>query len=68
MSIGFDRRINVLDVRDANSAVTAKIPKQAGDVESATWHTTHQHNFALSTESGQVFGYDARNMSKPLFE
>lgn len=27
-----------------------------------------QHNFALSTESGQIFGYDARNMSKPLFE
>lgn len=67
MSIGFDRKINVLDVRDHESTITTKIPKSAGDVESATWHTTQQHNFALSTESGQVFGYDARNISKPLF-
>jgi len=27
LSIGFDRRINVFDVRDENSTVTAKISK-----------------------------------------
>ena len=67
LTAGFDSRINVLDVRDQASLVKTKIPKSAMDVEQANWHPTMEHNFAVSTESGLVLGYDSRNMSDPVF-
>ena len=68
LSGGFDRVLNVLDVRDDKSAVRTKIPKSAGDLESASWHSIYEHNFAVSTESGKIFGYDTRKLDSPLFE
>lgn len=68
LTVGFDKRINTVDVRDANSFARGTLPKQAGDVESATWHPTMEHNIVVSTESGQVFGFDARKMAEPLFQ
>ena len=47
--------------------ITAKIPKSAKDIESATWHPNLEHNFAVSTESGLVLGYDSRKVDSPVF-
>lgn len=43
------------------------IPKSAKDIESVAWHPTLEHNFAVSTEAGQVFGYDSRKLKDPVF-
>lgn len=59
-TVGFDGKINIVDVRDQDKSLTAMIPQQGGEVESASWHTTIETNFVVSTESGQIFGYDAR--------
>ena len=67
LTAGFDKRINTVDVRDANSFVCATLPKNAGDVESASWHPTMEHNIVVATESGQVFGFDSRKMLEPVF-
>jgi WD40 repeat protein len=47
--------------------VRYKLPKEAKDIESANWHPTLEHNFAVSTEGGLVFGYDYRQTSGPIF-
>ena len=55
--------INVVDVREKPvglNAIRYKLPKDGKDVESANWHPTSEHNFAVSTESGYVYGYDTR--------
>lgn len=67
MTAGYDSRINVCDVRDINNGLRTMIPKSAKDIESVAWHPTLEHNFALSTESGQVFGYDSRKIVDPVF-
>lgn len=67
MTAGYDSKVNVLDVRDQSSMITAKIPKSAKDIESATWHPNLEHNFAVSTESGLVLGYDSRKVDSPVF-
>ena len=59
--------MNVVDVRDASSNLQCKIPKSSNDLESAYWHTTLEHYFAVSTESGIVHGFDARKMDSPVF-
>ena len=43
------------------------IPKSAKDIESVAWHPTLEHNFCVSTESGQVFGFDSRKIVDPVF-
>ena len=57
----------MLDVRDQNSMLTAKISKSAKDIECASWHPVLEHNFAVSTESGIVLGYDSRKIENPVF-
>ena len=63
----YDRKINVLDIRDQSSALSYKLPSVAKDIESAQWHFTMEHNFVVSTESGIVFGFDTRKFKEPLF-
>ena len=58
LSAGFDHYVNVLDVRDQASFIKTKIPKEAGDIESANWHPVMENNFVVSTEDGQVYGFD----------
>lgn len=63
LSGGYDKRINVIDVRErplGNNAIKIKLPKEALEIESAQWHPTSEHNFAISTEAGIVLGYDSR--------
>jgi WD40 repeat protein len=67
LTAGFDRRINVADARDQASSVRTKLPKNVQDIESASWHPQIEHNFAVSTESGIVLGYDSRNLKEPVF-
>lgn len=67
LTVGFDKVINSVDVRDTNSFARGVLPKNAGDVESASWHPTMENNLVLSTESGQVFGFDTRKMNAPVF-
>jgi periodic tryptophan protein 1 len=67
LTAGYDSRVNVLDVRDQSSKISTKIPKEAQDIESAAWHPTQEHNFAISTESGMVYGYDTRKVATPVF-
>jgi periodic tryptophan protein 1 len=64
---GYDGRLNVLDVRASDAALNFKLPSSARDIESAQWHPTIEHNFVVTTESGQVFGFDARNLKEPVF-
>ncbi len=52
LSAGYDHRLIVMDVRDQASYLKAKLPKSAGDIETANWHPVLEHNFAVSTESG----------------
>jgi len=68
LTAGYDSYINVLDVRDQKARVKAKLPKDALDIECAVWHPKLEHNFACSTESGMVFGYDSRKMDEPVFK
>lgn len=67
LSAGYDSKVNVLDVRDQSSLTYAMVPKSAQDIESAFWHPTLEHNFAVSTESGIVLGYDSRKLDAPVF-
>lgn len=67
LTAGYDSKINVLDVRDQSSMASTKIPKSAKDVESASWHPVLEHNFAVSTESGIVMGFDSRKIGTPVF-
>ena len=64
---GYDSRVNVADVRDVKNSLKTKIPKSAKDIESLAWHPTLEHNFCVSTESGQVFGFDSRKITDPVF-
>jgi len=52
LTAGYDHKVNILDVRDQASYITAKITKESGDIECANWHPTMEHNFAVSTETG----------------
>jgi WD40 repeat protein len=67
MSAGYDSKVNILDVRDKESKIKIKIPKLSKDIESGVWHPTLEHNFAISTESGIVYGYDTRKPDEPCF-
>ena len=63
LSGGYDRLINVVDVRErplGTNAIRFKLPKEAKDIESGHWHPKYEQNFVISTESGMVFGYDCR--------
>jgi hypothetical protein len=67
---GYDRIVNVVDVRErplGENALRFKITKEAKDIESANWHPTLEHNFVVSTESGYVFGFDIRSPKEPVF-
>lgn len=35
---GYDRIVNVLDVRDKESLIKTKVPKAVQDIESISWH------------------------------
>lgn len=68
---GYDRVVNVFDVRErplGSSAIKYRLKKEVKDLESGSWHPFSEHNFAITTESGIVLGYDIRNDSAPIFE
>lgn len=67
LTAGYDRIVNVFDVRNKDSLIKTKIPKAVKDVESVYWHPNLEHNFGISTESGCVLGYDTRKLSEPIF-
>jgi periodic tryptophan protein 1 len=67
LTAGYDHRVNVIDVRDNSANLQSKIPKSSMDIESAFWHPTLEHNFAISTESGILHGFDTRKMEAPVF-
>ena len=59
-----------MDVRErplGNNAIKYRLKKDVKDLESAHWHATQEHYFAVSTESGVVQGYDMRNTEGPVF-
>lgn len=61
---GYDRVLNVVDVRErplGESAIKYRLKKEVKDLESGQWHPQSEHNFAITTESGVVQGYDLRN-------
>lgn len=62
LTAGYDSRINVVDVRDVNNGHKTFIPKSAKDIESVAWHPTLEYNFSISTESGEVYGFDYRKI------
>lgn len=68
MSAGYDHRVNIIDVRKPQEATKIKVSKSVKDIEQGSWHPTLEHNFALTTESGIVLGYDTRKPEKPLWE
>ena len=68
LSGGYDGKLNVVDVRDSNSALKHQLNKSVcQDIESGNWHPTNEHNFVVTTESGMMYGFDTRQFSKPLF-
>lgn len=70
LSGGYDRRVNVIDVRErplGENAIRVRLGKEVKDIEQLAWHPRLEHNFAVSTESGVVLGYDMRQIKEPLF-
>lgn len=67
LTAGYDSVINLLDVRDEKARIKTKLPKEVMDIECAQWHPKLEHNFACSTESGVVLGYDSRKFDAPVF-
>ena len=68
---GYDRLINVVDVRErplGENAIKYHLKKTVKDLESGHWHPFSEHHFVITTESGIVQGYDTRNNSGPVFE
>jgi periodic tryptophan protein 1 len=68
---GYDRVVNIADVRERPLGANAfkfRLKKEVKDLESGQWHPFSETNFAITTESGIVLGYDTRNPSAPLFE
>eukprot|EP00347_Sterkiella_histriomuscorum_P014628 403360154 len=68
---GYDRVLNVVDVRESplgEGALKFRLKKEVKDLETAQWHPSYEHNFVISTESGIVVGYDTRNPKEALFE
>jgi periodic tryptophan protein 1 len=68
---GYDRVVNVVDVRErplGTASQKYRLKKEVKDLETGSWHPFSEHNFVLTTESGTVLGYDIRNPSASLFE
>ena len=68
---GYDRLINVVDVREkpiGSAAQKFRLKKEVKDLESGHWHPFSEHNFVITTESGIVQGFDIRNPSVASFE
>ena len=68
---GYDRVVNVCDIRErpiGQSAIKYRLKKEVKDLESGQWHPFFEHNFVITTESGNVLGYDMRNTAGPAFE
>ena len=68
---GYDRVLNVVDVRErplGSAAWKYRLKKEAKDLEAGSWHPFSEHNFVITTESGQVQGYDTRNPAAAVFE
>lgn len=59
----------MLDVRgsDKDRQSTTLAKNIYKDIESAQWHPTSEHNFVVTTESGHMIGFDARNLKKQVF-
>lgn len=68
LTAGYDRKINILDVKSQKDGLSTLLPAEADDIEKAIWHPTMEHNFVAATESGHVFGFDTRKMNSPLFK
>jgi len=61
---GYDRKVGVVDIRAVEAARTVTVD---ADIECVRWSKLKPFLFLASTESGNVFCYDARNLDKPLF-
>jgi periodic tryptophan protein 1 len=68
LSAGYDRKINILDVKTPEAAATTLIDESYSDIEMAAWHPFMEHNFAVCTEGGMILGYDTRKMTDPVFK
>jgi periodic tryptophan protein 1 len=71
LSGGYDRVVNVVDVRErplGENSMKFRLKKEVKDLETGSWHPILEHNFVISTESGIVQGYDIRNPKSHLFE
>ena len=71
MTGGYDRVVNVADVRErpvGANALKFRLKKEVKDLESGAWHPFSETNFAITTESGIVLGYDTRKPDAPVFE
>lgn len=68
LTAGYDRKINIVDVKAAGAALSTIIPKSVEDIEQAVWHPRVEHSFALCTEGGFVLGYDTRRLEAPVFK
>ena len=68
LSGGYDKKINVFDVKSQKDAISTYIPKSCNDIELIQWHPKSEHNFAVSTEAGVVLGYDSRKLKDPVFK
>ena len=71
ISGGYDRVINVVDVRQqplGENALKFRLKKEVKDLETIQWHPTQEHYFVITTESGAVQGYDMRNSKDHVFE
>ena len=68
LSGGYDGKLNVVDVRQQESALEYQLNKAiCQDLESANWHPTNEHNFVVTTESGHLYGFDTRHFKQPIF-
>ena len=57
----------MVDVRDQSHALTFNLSQSCKDIESAQWHPKIEHNFIVTTESGNLFGFDTRKFTEPVF-
>ena len=66
LSGGFDSSACVFDIRSSDS--NSDKFKLNSDVECLKWNPINLSNFMVSTEGGQVYCFDARNSSTPIFQ
>lgn len=66
LSGGFDASAYVFDIRTPDS--NSDLFKLDSDVECVKWDPLNLSRFIVSTEGGQIYCFDARNSSDPIFK